>query len=117
MNNPDQPAIYDHFQRAEDDKRNRMLRRDKLSIRLIHKAVDMADVDDMGDTNIRTGMGWKELAVVGSLMAGTLCGSYLLNRPIAPAPLIPVIPVVQPATPPPNVDADTKYDLKFVEPK
>lgn len=112
MRKPDQPLIYDCFEQGQSDRRDRMMWRNNLEKKATHKALDIPLDDDMGDTNIRTGMGWKELAVIGSLLVAGIGGSYMLNRPSIP---VPVPPVVQPVDP--SVDTDTQYNLKFVKPK
>lgn len=121
MDKPDQPTIYNRYNEGEDRKQDAICDqrawRSDLAKRVSHKALDIPMDDDMGDTNItntKTGMGWRELAVIGSLMCGAIGGGYMLNRPSVPA-VVP--PVVQPVTPTTGVDTDTKYDLRFVEPK
>lgn len=118
MDRPDQPTIYENFQRSEDARQDNMSSdrkwRSNLAKRLSHKAVDIAVEDDMGDINVTnnsSGMGWKELAVCAVLLiggVGGVVGGFLLSRPTLPMIERPIEPAI---------DTDTKYDLRFVEPK
>ena len=84
--------------------------RTRLSRKLAHKSLDIADADDMDievDRSNRSisGIGWKELAV---LAAAGLGGFALWSHEKTPA-----------ATPPPAVQqqspADTEYDVRFYD--
>lgn len=75
-----------------------------------HKALDIPD--DMGDIEankvINSGMGWKELAVLGGLGLG---GLYVVNDKGEQVPLTPPPAVVQPAQPIP----DSEYEVRFFD--
>lgn len=44
--------------------------RDQLDKRLAHKALDIPEADDMQNVGNRSGMTWRELAVIGVMVLG-----------------------------------------------
>ena len=95
---PDKGYLYGNFQKVLDWQC-------KLFRKASHKALDIPD-DDM-DLNVRNGMGWKELAVVGAMVLGAAWGAKYFAVPESPAP--PAVTV--PATPP----VDSEYEVRFYD--
>ena len=58
--------------------------RDRLARKGAHKALDIPD----GGTHISTGLGWKELAVLGALGIGAY---HLANQPTPPTTPVPAV--------------------------
>ncbi len=76
-------ALYSQFNQSSD-------REEVLSGQIIRKSLDLPT--DM-NTNVRTGLGWKELLVIGGLALG---GGHLIASRMAPTPP-PLPPAVAPA--------------------
>ena len=73
--------------------------RDKLAERASHKALNIAPDDMEINTRTQSGMGWKELAVIGGALLG---GWWMMNG--------------TPGTEPPAaVTPDTEYDVRFFD--
>ena len=120
----DKDYLYGRYQKAQDARTK--LEQDRarwmyqFQRQTAHKAVDEPIEDDMaGDflqhvdntkTQTQTGMGWKELAVIAALVAGTgAATAYVTNKNNAPA-------VVQPADPPvqqPSIDTNIVPGIRF----
>lgn len=94
----DKEQQYGEFMKQERWK-------DRLSRKLAHKAVDIADDDPMNNVGNKSGMGWKELAVVGAIVVG----SIFAIRASAPDATVPVVPV------PAASVADTEYEVRFYD--
>jgi len=97
----------------DKDERTRYMReydarRQKRADRLFHWSLDMPPEDD--DTNINQqsfGMGWKELAAVGLLMAAGMGGTaYVMQQQQTAAPQ----PIQQQAAP-----TDAGYEVVFYD--
>lgn len=74
---------------------------DDLHRRACHRALDMPE-DDM---NIRTGLGWKELAVIGAMVLGAGgLGIWGTSTPETPQP-----------QPPATAPGDSEYDVRFFD--
>ena len=86
---PNKQALYGEFQRSRRW-------RDRLSKKLAHKALDIAD-DDMVINQHRSGFGWRELAVIGAALLGGGWLSGLLPGRAPPPAAEPAPAAVQPA--------------------
>ena len=94
-------------------------------LRAQHKFLDIPE-DDMGDINVRNGIGFKELLALGAVvgvptgglglaaLGGVLLWSHLQHEsePSAAAPPPPAA-----SEPHAHEDRDTQYRLRFVDPK
>jgi len=119
----DKDFLYGKFEAGEERKRQRQDERTRIGLQLARKSLDLADdpEDNMEIQANRTvnnsGMGMKEIALIGLLMAGTGLGgagimSVLNSNKNQPTP------IVQPTeTPVANPDNDTLFDLEFADPK
>ena len=58
--------------------------RERLGRRAAHKALDIADDEEM-NINVRQGLGVKEMIALAVLIVGSLFGWRFLNRPPDPA--------------------------------
>ena len=79
----DKDALYGHYQKPTDERvainNERLKWENKLGRQVAHKALDepMLDDPDMGikadknSTITNNGIGWKELAIIGAMIAGT----------------------------------------------
>lgn len=124
----DKDFLYGKFEAGEERKRQRQDERTQIGLQLARKSLDLADdpEDNMEiqanqtTNNNNSGMGMKEIALIGLMMAGTGLGGAgvmsLLN-----ADKNQPTPIVQPAEedkpPVANPDNDTLFDLEFADPK
>lgn len=99
------PEVDKEEQYGEFMKQERW--KNRLSRKLAHKAVDIADDDPMNNVGNKSGMGWKELAVIGAIVMG---GLFVL-RPSEQA--TPPVPATAP-TPAVSVP-DTEYEVRFFD--
>ncbi len=76
---------------------------DALHKKAAHKALDIPEAEPVINSTNTTGVGWKELAVMGALIAG-LVGVTQLNNTATPP-----TPVTQAAPP------DAGYDIVFYD--
>lgn len=97
---PDKNYLYGEFQRTQRW-------RDKLARKLAHKSLDIGDEDEMNVANVRTGIGWKELAV---LAATGLGGLWLYNEGQGKSDPSP--PPAAAASP-----VDSEYEVRFFDAK
>lgn len=79
----DKDQLYGEFQRGQRW-------RDKLSRKVAHKALDIADDDEM-NVNVRNGMGWKELLAAGVVAA--VATYFITRQEPPPEPASVVAPV------------------------
>jgi len=121
----DKDANYGRYQRPTDDLAKLHVKdrqwKSQLGKQVAHKALDepfLGDDDEMkidvdNRKEIHSGMGWKELAVMGALIVGTggmgaMVSALLFsqNKPSVEAPIV---------TPPEadNVDSDTMFIPKI----
>lgn len=92
---PDKKYLYGEFQKNENWQ-NKLLR--KLSF----KSLDIADDDvDVNVDKSQTGIGWRELAVIGAIGLGGL--HFWGQQPTSP----PVSPAASPA--------DSNYVVRFYD--
>lgn len=83
--------------------------RERLQRRVTHKALDEADDDMDFRQNIRRGMGWPELLVVGLILVSGIVGTLAVFRAREPirAPVAP--PASQQDVP------DSEYEIRFYD--
>lgn len=74
---------------------------DELSRRFTKRSLDIPD-DEMNNVGNKTGMGWKELAVIGALIlgGGALSAHFLGDKAAPPAVVAPV---------------DSEYEVRFFD--
>jgi hypothetical protein len=104
----DKDQLYGEFQRGQQW-------REKLSRKLAHKSLDIAD-DEMQinvDRSTRSGMGVKELLAMCALVAGGAAGGAMLQqeRQTTPQPT----PAVESNDTDTDTDTDTITVLEFVD--
>ncbi len=93
---PDKGYLYGKFQQVLDWQ-------DKLCRKASHKALDIP-TDDM-DLNVKNGLGWKELAVVGAMVLGAIGVTNYFT-----------VPQQGPPTPPAAVSpVDSEYEVRFYD--
>jgi len=104
------PYPLEHYDRT-------MRWHDKLNRRFTHRALDIPD-DEMNNIGNKSGMGWKELAVIGVILLGTLW--FVTNRQTAVSwlrkPAVPFPPAsIQkpPVEDKQPADQDTHFQLRF----
>uniref|UniRef100_A0A6M3KW04 Uncharacterized protein n=1 Tax=viral metagenome TaxID=1070528 RepID=A0A6M3KW04_9ZZZZ len=91
---PDKDHLYGNYERS-------LKWQDDLHRRATHKALDMADDMAFEQHVTRTGMGWKELAVIAAaLLGGGGLAAYALRDP----------PLVQQQAP-----LDSEYEVRFFD--
>jgi len=80
--------------------------RDKLHERAAHKALDIPEDGEMNNVGNRSGMGWKELAVIGAMVAGTGYGVAQFNNSNV---------TTEPAPPVASAPPDAEYEIRFFD--
>jgi hypothetical protein len=78
--------------------------REKLDRKMAHKALDIPEGDPV---NIKQGIGWKELAVIGAMILGSGGLMAYLIKPTAP--------VQPPVAMQPTDPADSEYEVRFYD--
>lgn len=94
-NEIDKDFLYGKYQATADW-------RDKLHRKLAHKSLDIAEDEDVYVNNSKTGLGWKELLVLGLM---TLAGLYFFQKlgPQSPLPSTNISP------------SDSEYEVRFFD--
>jgi len=123
----DKDFLYGRYEAGEQRERDRQDKRDKLYMKAAYKSLDIAEdpEDEMGVQANRTttvnnqGMGFKELAVIAALLAGTGLGGFGIASMMANKNQPDPTPIVEKEAPvmPDFKDSDTLFDLEFAEPK
>ena len=97
---PDKQYLYGRYMDAEDW-------RQKLHKKLTHKSLDIPEDDDVHVDNSKTGLGWKELAVLGATIVAA-SGIYIFS-PSSKDTQTPVQPPAQ------QSPIDSEYEVLFYD--
>lgn len=101
----DKDKLYGDFREFEKKKQ-------KLWMKSVHKALDVAEDDVQFNQSVKNGMGWKELAVIAAMV---MSGVGLTGAIVSQMSQQPQAPPVVTAPVSPGDLADTEYEVRFYD--